>query len=96
MVAVKSADNGNVDVADLMLKAEKHKDNLSCLMITYPSTYGVFEEAIKEMVDIVHDRGGQVRYLHCTHVLSALVYCIYYTAVRSTRTNTIVALELIL
>ncbi len=53
-------ENGNVDVADLRAKAEQHKDNLACLMITYPSTHGVYEEAIREICQIVHDNGGQV------------------------------------
>ncbi|WP_415906027.1 aminomethyl-transferring glycine dehydrogenase [Neptuniibacter sp. QD72_48] len=53
-------ENGNVDVADLRAKAEQHKDDLSCLMITYPSTHGVYEEDIREICQIVHDNGGQV------------------------------------
>jgi glycine dehydrogenase len=53
-------ENGNVDVADLKAKAEEHKDNLSALMITYPSTHGVFESAIIEITTIIHDNGGQV------------------------------------
>jgi glycine dehydrogenase len=52
--------NGNVDVADMRAKAELHKDNLSALMITYPSTHGVYEEEIVEICDIVHRNGGQV------------------------------------
>lgn len=51
---------GNVEVADLKLKAEQHKNNLACLMITYPSTHGVYEEGIKEICQIIHDNGGQV------------------------------------
>lgn len=51
---------GNVDVTDLKAKAEQHKDNLAALMITYPSTHGVFEEAIREICEIVHNNGGQV------------------------------------
>jgi len=47
-------------VADLRAKAEAHKDDLSALMVTYPSTHGVFEESIKEICDIVHQHGGQV------------------------------------
>ncbi|HZX31945.1 MAG TPA: aminomethyl-transferring glycine dehydrogenase, partial [Rhodocyclaceae bacterium] len=57
---VNCDDNGNVDVADLRARAEKHAADLACLMITYPSTHGVFEEAIKEICDIVHQYGGQV------------------------------------
>ncbi len=52
--------NGNVDVADMRAKAELHKDNLSALMITYPSTHGVYEEEIVEICDIIHRNGGQV------------------------------------
>lgn len=60
VVVVKCDDNGNVDVGDLRAKAELHKDNLAALMITYPSTHGVFEEAIREITQIIHDNGGQV------------------------------------
>ena len=52
--------NGNIDVETLRLKAEEHKDNLSALMVTYPSTHGVYEEAIMEITQIIHDNGGQV------------------------------------
>ncbi|MGD0813091.1 MAG: aminomethyl-transferring glycine dehydrogenase [Verrucomicrobiota bacterium] len=51
---------GNIDVADLRAKAETHKDDLAALMVTYPSTHGVFEEAIAETCRIIHDHGGQV------------------------------------
>ncbi len=60
VVVVKSDSDGNVDVADLRARAEEHKANLSALMITYPSTHGVFEESIREICDIVHANGGQV------------------------------------
>ncbi len=60
VVVVKCDDNGNIDVEDLKAKAEQHKDNLSALMITYPSTHGVFEERVKEITQIIHDNGGQV------------------------------------
>ncbi|GIK24505.1 MAG: glycine dehydrogenase (decarboxylating) [Betaproteobacteria bacterium] len=60
VVVVDCDDNGNVDVADLKAKAEQHAANLSCLMITYPSTHGVFEEAVKDICAIVHACGGQV------------------------------------
>jgi len=60
IVIVKCDVNGNVDVNDLRAKAEQHKANLSCLMVTYPSTHGVFEEAITDITKIVHDNGGQV------------------------------------
>ena len=60
VVTVKSDELGNVDIDDLKAKAEKHKDNLGALMVTYPSTYGVFEEGIVEIIDTIHSRGGQV------------------------------------
>ncbi|QUM86328.1 aminomethyl-transferring glycine dehydrogenase [Moritella sp. 28] len=60
VVVTKCDVNGNVDVADLREKAEELKDNLSCIMITYPSTHGVYEETIKEICGIIHDNGGQV------------------------------------
>jgi len=60
VVVVDCDENGNVDVSDLKAKAEEHKDDLACLMITYPSTHGVFEEAIKDICAIVHANGGQV------------------------------------
>ncbi|MCX7986338.1 MAG: aminomethyl-transferring glycine dehydrogenase [Bacteroidales bacterium] len=60
VVVVKCDEQGNIDLEDLKQKAEQHKDNLSCIMITYPSTHGVFEEAVTEVCDIVHQYGGQV------------------------------------
>jgi glycine dehydrogenase len=60
IVVVKCDDNGNIDVADLKAKAEEHKDDLSCLMVTYPSTHGVFEESIIDICQIIHNNGGQV------------------------------------
>ncbi|HXI71072.1 MAG TPA: aminomethyl-transferring glycine dehydrogenase [Verrucomicrobiae bacterium] len=60
VVAVACDTNGNIDVADLRAKAEAHQADLSCLMITYPSTHGVFEDSIKEICEIVHANGGQV------------------------------------
>jgi glycine dehydrogenase len=60
VVVVKCDDNGNVDVDDLKAKADEHADDLAALMITYPSTHGVFEEAIREICDIIHGAGGQV------------------------------------
>ena len=60
VVVVACDDHGNVDVGDLRDKAKEHSDTLSALMITYPSTHGVFEEAIREICQIVHDHGGQV------------------------------------
>ena len=60
VVIVKCDENGNIDIEDLTKKAEEHGDHLSSLMITYPSTHGVFEENIAEICRIVHDHGGQV------------------------------------
>src|SRR6185369_2318855 len=60
VVVVKCDDHGNIDIPDLRLKAEQYKDSLSCLMVTYPSTHGVFEEGIKEITKIIHEHGGQV------------------------------------
>jgi glycine dehydrogenase len=60
VIVTKTAENGNIDVDDLREKALKHKDNLAALMVTYPSTHGVFESAIKEITQIIHDNGGQV------------------------------------
>jgi len=60
VVVVKSADNGDIDVADFRAKAEKHSENLAACMITYPSTHGVFEEIVREVCDITHEHGGQV------------------------------------
>jgi glycine dehydrogenase len=60
VVIVKCDERGNIDVADLKAKAEANKENLSCLMITYPSTHGVFEETVTEICNIIHQYGGQV------------------------------------
>ncbi len=60
VVIVNCDENGNIDVDDLRKKAEEHKDNLCAFMVTYPSTHGVFEEAIIEMNEIIHEHGGQV------------------------------------
>ena len=60
VVVVKCDDMGNIDLEDLKAKAEKWKDTLSCMMITYPSTHGVFEEEVVEAIDVVHQYGGQV------------------------------------
>jgi glycine dehydrogenase len=60
VVVTKTDARGNIDVADLRAKAEAHKDDLAALMVTYPSTHGVFEESIREICDIVHQHGGQV------------------------------------
>lgn len=60
VVGVKSDENGNIDVADLKEKAIAHKDRLAALMITYPSTYGVFETGVKDICQLIHDNGGLV------------------------------------
>ena len=60
VVAVAADDNGNIDVADLRAKAEAHAANLAALMVTYPSTHGVFEASIREICEIVHTHGGRV------------------------------------
>ncbi|KVV13875.1 aminomethyl-transferring glycine dehydrogenase [Flavobacterium sp. TAB 87] len=60
VVVTKTLENGNIDVDDLREKAILHKDNLSCIMVTYPSTHGVYESAIKEITQLIHDNGGQV------------------------------------
>ena len=60
VVVVKCDEMGNIDVADLKEKAEKHSNELSALMITYPSTHGVFEASVKEITAIIHQHGGQV------------------------------------
>lgn len=60
VVVVDNDDNGNIDYEDLQAKIAKHKDNLSSFMVTYPSTFGVFEEKIVEIIDSIHEAGGQV------------------------------------
>jgi len=60
IIPVACDPNGNIDVADLRAKAEAHKHELSCLMVTYPSTHGVFEETIRDICDLIHVNGGQV------------------------------------
>ena len=60
VIVTKTLENGYVDIDDLKAKAEEHKDNLACLMVTYPSTYGIFEERITEVCEIIHQCGGQV------------------------------------
>lgn len=60
VVVVACDERGNIDLADLRAKAEQHSANLSCLMVTYPSTHGVFETSIKEVCDIIHQHGGKV------------------------------------
>ena len=60
VMVVRCDDEGNIDLADLRARAESHRDRLAALMVTYPSTAGVFEESIRQVCDIVHDCGGQV------------------------------------
>jgi len=60
VVVTKTDEHGNIDVEDLRQKAEANKDSLACLMVTYPSTHGVFEETIQEICAIIHSYGGQV------------------------------------
>lgn len=60
VVVVKCDDRGNIDIEDLKKKAEKHKEELAAIMVTYPSTHGVFESNIREVCQIIHDNGGQV------------------------------------
>jgi len=60
VVVTKTSENGNIDVEDLRAKAIQYKDNLACLMVTYPSTHGVYESSIIEVTKIIHENGGQV------------------------------------
>lgn len=60
VVVVDCDKSGNIDVADLRSKAEQYSEQLSCLMVTYPSTHGVFEDAIREICEVIHQHGGQV------------------------------------
>ena len=60
VIVVACDDHGNIDVEDLRAKAEQYKDRLACLMVTYPSTHGVFETAIHDICEIIHERGGKV------------------------------------
>ena len=60
VVVTKATEDGNIDVDDLREKAELHSNNLAALMVTYPSTHGVYESAIKQITQIIHDNGGQV------------------------------------
>lgn len=60
IIVIKATESGEIDIADLKEKAEANKDNLACLMVTYPSTHGVFEEGILDIIKIIHDNGGLV------------------------------------
>ena len=63
VVVTKCDESGNIDVEDLRAKAEEYKDNLAVLMVTYPSTHGVFESAIKEITQIIHDFGAKFTWM---------------------------------
>ena len=58
VVVIKCDDNGNVDIKDLQMKASQYSDTLAVLMITYPSTHGVFEQEIVKICEIIHSNGG--------------------------------------
>jgi len=60
VVVVKALENGNIDVADLKAKAEQYAADLAGIMITYPSTYGIYEESVRDIINIIHSNGGQV------------------------------------
>src|SRR5699024_6327519 len=60
VVVVKNLENGEIDFKDLKAKAEQHSENLGAVMITYPSTYGFFDDNIKEITDLIHQHGGQI------------------------------------
>ncbi len=60
VVIIKCLDNGNIDIDDLRTKAEQHSDQLAAMMVTYPSTFGVFEAEIRTLCDLIHEHGGQV------------------------------------
>jgi len=60
VVVLKTDENGDIDMEDLKAKTEQHSENLAAIMVTYPSTHGVYEERIKEVTEIIHDHGGQV------------------------------------
>ena len=70
-MVVKSDSQGNIDKVDLKSKVEKHKDDLGALMLTYPSTYGVYEEGVMDICDLVHQNGGQV------YGFSSCIYPVY-------------------
>lgn len=74
VVVVKCDDEGNIHQEDLKAKAEKHKDNLAALMVTYPSTHGVFEEGFSEICELVHINGGQV-YMDGANLQAQLTLC---------------------
>eukprot|EP00127_Corallochytrium_limacisporum_P007325 Clim_evm12s247 gene=Clim_evmTU12s247 len=74
VVAVKNAPNGEIDLTDLKAKCEKHSKELAAIMVTYPSTYGVFDDNIKDVCDLVHEHGGQV-YLDGANMNAQVAIC---------------------
>lgn len=74
VVVVECDDSGNVDLTDLRNKAQQHREKLACVMVTYPSTHGVFEESVKELCQIIHDNGGQV-YMDGANLNALVGYC---------------------
>ena len=70
VIVIDSTDEGNIDLVDLRAKTKEHEENLAAIMITYPSTHGVFEKDVREVCNIIHDAGGQVyiavSYTHLT------------------------------
>jgi glycine dehydrogenase len=74
VIGIKCDEQGNIDLTDLENKAKEHQDNLAALMVTYPSTHGVFEEGIKEICQIIHDNGGQV-YMDGANMNAQIGYC---------------------
>eukprot|EP00911_Craspedida_sp_UC1_P001851 UC1_evm1s1420 len=73
-VPVKVTAGGGVDIVDLRKKCEKHADKLAAIMITYPSTYGVFDDDVRDLCDTVHEFGGQV-YLDGANMNAQMMLC---------------------
>ena len=71
--------SGNIDIADLREKTDKYKKALAAIMVTYPSTHGVFEDGIKEVCEIVHNAGGQV-YVDGANLNAMVGICLLYTS----------------
>lgn len=92
VVVVACDKNGNIDLADLRAKAEQAGDNLSCIMVTYPSTHGVYEETIREVCEVVHQFGGQV-YLDGANMNARLASPHRALLVRTFRTLTCIKLS---
>ena len=74
VVVVKTDEDGNIDIPDLKAKAEKYSENLAALMVTYPSTHGVFEALIRDICDVVHEHGGQV-YMDGANMNAQVGFC---------------------